>query len=720
MPIFQSLLENATRICGAQFGVLWLREGDLFRAVAANGGPTAYREMLFRAAIRPGPDTGLGMLLKTKRFVQIDDITKGKAYLDRDPLRVATVELAGGRTLAEVPLLKDGELIGSINIYHQEVRPFTEKQVELLTSFAAQAVIAIENTRLLNELRESLQQQTATADVLKVISRSTFDLQTVLDTLTESATRLCAVDQGVIFLRDGDVLRLRASFGFPPEAVKFALAHPMLPNRGSATGRVALEGRPVHIHDVLADPEYSVTDYQRTFGYRTVLSVPLLREGATIGVFALTRDVVKPFSDRQIELATTFADQAVIAIENVRLFEQVQKRTDELTESLQQQTATAEVLEVISRSTFDLQTVLDTLVGSANRFCEADGTIIWRPDDDRYRMSASYGLSPEFKDQLDDLALKPDGRSVVGRALQSGQMLHIPDISTDPDYPSYDLRRLGGYRAILGVPLMREGMPIGVMMVGRTTPGAFTEAQIALVTTFADQAGIAIENTRLLNELRHRTDELSEALERQTATSDVLKVISSSQGELEPIFDVILENVTRVCEAKFGSLYLYDGDVFHVGALHNAPRAFAEARRREPTFRPHPGTGLAAVAATLQTAHTADMTQERGYIERDPFIVAGVELGGYRTVVTVPMLRDNHLVGCINIYRQEVRPFTDKQIALVESLAAQAVIAIENARLLGELRQRTDDLSESIGAADRNLEGARRHCQVVRRAGIGF
>ena len=220
------------------------------------------------------------------------------------------------------------------------------------------------------ELREAREQQTATADVLKVISRSTFDLQTVLNTLTASATRLCAVDQGVIFLRDGDVLRLRASFGFPPEAVEYALAHPMLPNRGSATGRVALEGRPVHIEDVLADPEYSVTEYQRTFGYRTVLSVPLLHEGSTIGVFALTRDVVEPFSNRQIELATTFADQAVIAIQNTRLL-------NELRESLQQQTATADVLKVISRSAFDIQAVLNTLVATAGRLCQAENVQIF-------------------------------------------------------------------------------------------------------------------------------------------------------------------------------------------------------------------------------------------------------------------------------------------------------------------------------------------------------
>ena len=316
------MLEKAIRICDAKFGMLYRHEGGRLRLMAARDVPP-----MFAAAqggpFTPAPGGMLDSVMKTGRTVHLPDLAATQAYLDRHPIMVEAVELGGVRTVVGVLMLKDAELAGIIGIYRQEVRPFADKQVALLTNFAAQAVIAIENTRLLNELRKSLQRQTATADVLKVISRSTFDLQTVLDTLTQSAAQLCLADNGVIFQRDGDLYRFSANYGFSSDAVRYALEHPLRPSRSSMTGRVALEGRTVHIPDVLADPEYSATEYQQVFGYRTNLGVPLLREGSTIGVFSLTRNEVKPFTDKQIELVTTFADQTVIAIENARLLNDI-------------------------------------------------------------------------------------------------------------------------------------------------------------------------------------------------------------------------------------------------------------------------------------------------------------------------------------------------------------------------------------------------------------
>ena len=320
----------------------------------------------------PKADIPMVRAIRSRKTVHTQDVRKERAYLQGEPLAVSAADVGGIRTMVTVPMLKGGEAVGAIVIYRREVLPFAARQVELVESFAAQAVIAIENARLLNELRQSLQQQTATADVLKVISRSTFDLQTVLNTLVESAVRLCAADKGSIFLQEGDVYRHRAVYGFSREAEQYAKEHPLRPDRGSVTGRVALEGRSIQIPDVLADPEYHAIGYQKASGYRTILGVPLLREDMTIGVFALTRDEVNPFTDKQIELVTTFADQAVIAIENVRLFEAEQQRTRELTESLEQQTATSEVLKVISSSPGELQPVFQATLENATRLCEAN------------------------------------------------------------------------------------------------------------------------------------------------------------------------------------------------------------------------------------------------------------------------------------------------------------------------------------------------------------
>ena len=692
-PVFQSMLEKAVRVCDAKFGNIYRWDGDALRIIAALDTPPAFAEYRSRSPISTGTAVTARMA-RTKAVIHIEDLTADQAYADRNPTTVAAVELGGVRTLLAVPILKDNELVGGFALCRQEVRPFTDKQIALVTSFAAQAVIAIENARLLNELRESLQQQTATADVLKVISRSTFNLQTVMDTLIKSAAELCAADKGVIFRREGEALRLIANHKFSPEAERYWLEHPPPVDRGSVTGRALLEGRAVHVADVLTDADYRATRYQELAGYRTVLTVPLLRGGTTIGVFGLTRDEVNPFTEKQIELVTTFADQAVIAIENVRLFEAEQQRTRELSESLEQQTATSEVLQVISSSPGDLQPVFATMLENAVRICDATFGNIYHWDGEALHLLATHNTPPAFAEARRRSPRYPNANVPAGRVAATKTVVHVADLAAEQAYvgqrdpATVAAVELGGVRTFLAVPLLKENRLIGTFALARQEVRPFTDKQVELVKNFASQAVIAIENARLLNELR-------QSLERQTATSEVLQVISSSPGDLEPVFATMLDKAVGICDAQFGTLYLREADRLRLISTHNVPPAFAEAQGKGP-FRPAPHGMLDAVMKTGRAVHLADLADAQSYLERDPRMVEAVEVGGIRTVVGVPLLKEGELVGLIGIYRQEVRPFSDKQIELVTNFAAQAVIAIENARLLNELRQRTTDLTEAL------------------------
>ena len=523
-PVFKAMLESATRICQATFGHLWLFEGNAFRAVAIHG-KESFADHLWRnpvISLPENPGIPLDRLANTRQVIHILDLRTDQSAIAKNTRVVPLVEVAGVRTFVLVPMLKEGKLIGAISMYREEVKPFSEKQIELVQNFAAQAVIAIENTRLLSELRESLQQQTATADVLKVISRSTFDLQMVLNTLTESAARLCEADKGAIMMREGDAYRIRANYGFTDEAVQYGLNNALQPDRGSATGRAALEGMAIHIPDVLADPEYRAAGYHKAFGYRSILGIPLLREGATIGTFTLTRDEMNPFNDKQIELATTFADQAVIAIENVRLFDEVQTRTRELARSIEELQALGEVSQAVN-STLDLETVLTTIVGRAVQLSHTDAGAIYVFDEERkeFRLHATYGMSETMIAAITGRHIGL-GDANMGVATTQRKPVQVPDIRNQPASPVNEIILREGYRSILIIPLLRPDHIVGALVVRRKAPGEFPQSTIELLQTFADQSVIAIQNARLFESVEARTRELAESLEDLRTAQDRL------------------------------------------------------------------------------------------------------------------------------------------------------------------------------------------------------
>ena len=670
-PVLDTIAENAARLCEATDAVINLREGGVTRRAAQFGSMPSARTL--GEPLRDTRGTPPGRALIDGKTIHVHDIAAelDMEFPDSRELHLAT----GSRTILATPLVREGVSIGVIMIRRTEVRPFSEKQIKLLETFADQAVIAIENVRLFRELqernaelREALEHQTATAEVLGIISRSPTDVQPVLDAIVESAARVCGIDDVVLRLIEGGMEVVGAHFGSVPiRTDREAISVEELQHRWVA------EHGTLHVPDVRerrADfPTLGLSGDSRTF-----LIVPLRHQSEFIGTLNARRTEVRPFTPAQIKLLETFADQAVIAIENVRLF-------DELKESLEQQTATSEILGVIAASPTDIQPVLETITERAARVCSAEDGVLRLVDGNVMRLAAHYGSVPGVAVERPINRQSPPGRAVLDR-----KIVHIADEVADiaTEYPDVvEVGRSMGARAftVLAVPLLREDAVIGVIHFRRPELRRFTDKQIALVKTFADQAVIAIENVRLFKELQERNGELREALEHQTATSEVLSIISRSPTDVQPVLDAIVESAARVCGIDDVHLRLRAGNVMisraHFGPIHHGP---VEVSIDAPLVR---------WVSERGTLHIPDVRAQNEIQLIDP--------GPLRTFLTVPLRQQEEVIGALVARRTEVRPFTPAQIKLLETFADQAVIAIENVRLFQELESRTRELARSVG-----------------------
>ncbi|MBI2207379.1 MAG: GAF domain-containing protein [Candidatus Rokubacteria bacterium] len=705
-PVFDTITRSAVKLCDAASSIVTTYDGErIHLSAVSNLSPVGLEALRRNFPVRPGRETGASRAILERAVIQIPDTRADAELVLRD-----AADAAQYRSVLVVPMLRDGKPIGTVNVHKSEAGPFSDDHVQLLKTFADQAVIAIENVRLFTELQEknravteALEQQTGTAEILRVISSSPTDVQPIFQTIVESAVRLCEADFSGVVRFDGQHLWPGAAHNVTPaELDVMARMFPLAPDQAGAIGQAVTAKRVVQIEDFLAlhDPqreaEYVFAQAQPRLGFRTVLVVPMLREGSAVGAILVWRRHVRAFTAKQVQLLQTFADQAVIAIENVRLFTELQEKNRAVTEALEQQTATAEILRVISGSPTDVQPVFESIAASAARLCGANFGGVMRLGADGVRLVAGYNMTDEQRASFDRFyPYQPARDTAVGIALLDCRVVHIRDVLDEPANPIREAtRRALGYRTFLAVPMLREGVGVGVIVVWRHEAAAFSDAQIELLRTFADQAVIAIENVRLFTELQERTRDLARSVDQLTALSDVSRAVSSTL-DLDRVLNTVVSRASQLAAADGCSIYEYDEQVegFRVRATQQIAAEVLETQRASIL---HVGEGVVGrLMETRAPVQVPDITLERAY--QSPLRDALVS-GGYRSLLAVPMIQEDRVVGGLVVSRRVPGEFAAETVDLMQTFANQSALAIQNARLFREIQEQS-----------RQLEVANRH-----------
>lgn len=684
-PVFAAIASSSKRLLGGFSATVLQFIGDELHLVAFTPTSPEGDEGLKASFPRRIEDFPTFALVRGGETIQFPDSEASDVpELNRDLAR-----LRGFRSVLFMPLMNSGTAVGMISVTREETGAFAPDLVELLQTFADQAVIAIENARLFNETRETLERQTATADILRVMAASPSDVQPVFDAIAANANRLIGGFSTAVLRYVDGAAHLAAFTPGDPAGDRVLQESFPVPFAQFPAYQLTANGQSAQLPDTELEP--AAREIARARGFRSMLFAPLMSEGEAKGVIIATRRTTGAFAEHHVRLLQTFADQAVIAVKNVSLFNATR-------EALERQTATADILKVIAASPADVTPVFQAISNSAKALVGGHSSTVTRVIDGMLHLVAFTTDNEAGNAELLSTFPTPLASSGIhSRVATSGEYAFRSDMQNEPDLTEAmrELARTRGYRSILVIPMLRDGVAIGTIGVTRPEAGPFPDKAISLLRTFADQAVIAIENTRLFNEVQTRTHELTEALEQQTATSEVLSVISRSAGDLAPVFDAMLSKAMRLCAASFGVLNTYDGAHFHTAATYGLPPAYDEYRRQMPLSY-GPTTAPARLLKGEAFVEIADLFESDAYRSGEPNRRALVDLGGARCVLAVPLLKDQRVVGNVMIFRQENRPFSEKQIALLQQFAAQAVVAIENTRLLSELRQRTTELSRSL------------------------